>query len=345
MSWLQITGLLATMMLGRLLGAQESTTTTLHVYTNLIQIPVLVLNPDWGRHAPVPEDHFRIAVDGGTLIPPKHVRREGDDAIDLSILMDAADQNDALLPRVGKALRQIAPGLLQAHDRVSIYAMDCELLRSRLTGPPDGAKLEQQVDAALNHWKTYRSEHHERNCRQDVPLMDALMVATDDASRMPGRHVILAITNGKDHGSRRQWSEVKTFAQATGVAVFGMEYKPEREKNTRSAEIPEDRFNLVCQLTGGMVMSAGEDSLRTQLERFITTLRERYIVEFPRSNHVTAGAHSILVSVGDPLAIVRPAGIAVPLADPNLLADPTTVPSDNTLAPEPGQRKILPVPK
>jgi hypothetical protein len=38
---------------------------------------------------------------------------------------------------------------------------------------------------------------------------------------------------------------------------------------------------------------------------------------------------------------IRPSGISVPMPDPAVLADPTTVPSDPSHAPEQGQRRIM----
>ena len=91
---------------------QEDRTATLHAYTNLIRIPVLVLTGGWGTHQAVPEGRFLLSVDGGPSIRLKHVRRRGNDAIELSILLDAADEADKMLPEVGVALRQLTPEYL-----------------------------------------------------------------------------------------------------------------------------------------------------------------------------------------------------------------------------------------
>jgi hypothetical protein len=40
-------------------------------------------------------------------------------------------------------------------------------------------------------------------------------------------------------------------------------------------------------------------------------------------------------------AFIRPAGISVPVVDPAVLADPTTVPSDPSSTPELGKRRVL----
>ena len=66
--------------------------------------------------------------------------------------------------------------------------------------------------------------------------------------------------------------------------------------------------------------------MRKGLVRLIDMLRDRYILEYPRSNDETAGVHDLLITVPDARAYVRPAGIAVSVADKKLLADPLTLP-------------------
>ena len=62
---------------------------TLHVYTNLIQIPTLVLGPSLESiKKPIAENRFSVSIDDGPWFPAIHVRPEGDDPIALSILLD-----------------------------------------------------------------------------------------------------------------------------------------------------------------------------------------------------------------------------------------------------------------
>jgi hypothetical protein len=71
-------------------------------------------------------------------------------------------------------------------------------------------------------------------------------------------------------------------------------------------------------------------------------VRERYIVDFPRPVNSTAGRHSFEVRIEKTPAFIRPAGISIPIADPAVLADPTTVPSDPNLTPVQGNRTEVP---
>src|ERR1700677_21643 len=76
-------GMLAVGWCGRVLCAQDVTTTTLHVYASTIQIPVLVLGTDRQPTAPVASGRFKVSLDDGPKFRATHVRLEGDDPISL----------------------------------------------------------------------------------------------------------------------------------------------------------------------------------------------------------------------------------------------------------------------
>lgn len=77
------------------------------------------------------------------------------------------------------------------------------------------------------------------------------------------------------------------------------------------------------------------------IHRFVTLVRERYIVEFPRPANATSGEHVKEIRISGEDYFIRPAGTSVPLPDPALLVDPTTVPSDPSLTPEVGKRRPM----
>ena len=56
------------------------------------------------------------------------------------------------------------------------------------------------------------------------------------------------------------------------------------------------------------------------------------------------GEHDLVVSIDKSHYFIRPSGISVPITDPALLADPTTVRADPSHAPEFGSRKVIVAP-
>ena len=336
---------------GALLG-QSSGPMTLHVYVNTIQVPVLVLGPKLNRVGPIATNRFSVSFDSGPRFPVSHARLEGDDPISLTILLDVSGYSARLMSNVSDGIAGLAPNWLHPHDNVSIYALDCTLTRSAEL-PAEASILKRAVDNALAPWRSRTSVEHAGGCKQTIHLWDALVYATNRLRELPGRRVILVLTDGNDEGSRNTWNELRLFAQTSAVAVFAVRSTAVSPETTLDSSFApwqvssiysramEDPLNGVCQLSGGVVFTTDERSLAKTLQRFTSILRERYIVEFPRPKG-TAGPHDMEVRVNKGADyFIRPTGISVPIADPALARDPTTVPTNPAHEPEMGTRKIL----
>src|SRR5277367_6784734 len=162
---------------GAALAAQEGPTSrdepihTLHVYTNLIQIPTLVLGPNLEQlKAPIAESRFSVSIDSGRWFRATHVRPEGDDPISLSILLDVDGDEAELMPKIGDAIASLAPLDLHPKDHVSIYALDCSLIRSLNDVPAESGVLKAGVDSVLESWTFRRRNRHSPHCKQSVHL-------------------------------------------------------------------------------------------------------------------------------------------------------------------------------
>jgi hypothetical protein len=329
---------------GSLAGAQDGATPTLHVYTNTIQIPVLVLGANREPMPPIASSRFKVSLDDGPKFRATHVRPEGDDPITLAILLDVSGKE--LLPKMSEAIAVLAPDSLSLRDHVSVYALDCSLIRSLDDVPAEQERLKRGVDAALRAWTDRGGRKRGADCAHPAHLWDSLAFITGALHGLPGRHVILAVTNGNDKGSKHSWSELRTYAQATGVAIFGLRYVPEEPGLLHFLDISsEDAFNSLCELSGGMVLTASKRSEAEVLKRFTSIVRGRYIVEFPRPARSETGEHNLVVSIDKSNAFIRSSGISLPIADPAVLADPMTVPSDPSRTPEYGNRRILTTPQ
>jgi hypothetical protein len=316
-----------------LLYGQSSPPLTFHAYANLLQIPVLVLSPYLKPLPLISASKFAISLDSGPKFRPTHVRLEGDDPISLAILLDVSEPDAELVPDIEDAIAGLSPTFLNRSDRVSIYALDCSLTRSLYDVPADSTELKNGVEVALRLWNS-RRQRKEARCKKTMHLWDTLVYITENLSSRPGRRVILAVTDGRDWGSSNTWNGLRRFAAASSVAIFGM-------TSHESIPSPEDVFDSVCGLTGGLVLTTNRAKISQDLERFTTMLRERYILEFPRTDNAPAGPHRIDVTVLNSNAVIRTTGITVPIEDPRILADPTTVPSDPSHAPQLGKRRIL----
>lgn len=335
--------------------AQDAGVPTLHVYADLIQIPVLVLSKKREQVKPIARERFSVSLDSGPWFPASHVRLEGNDPISLAILLDVHGDESELMPMAAKVLSGLAPGYLHPNDRVSVYGLDCEMVRSEQNAPVGPLSLQLGVTAVLQSWTARqvssgtKDRHADKtrspDCESKINLWDALTYMTRQLSDQPGRRVILTMSSGVDGGSKTSWNDLRVFAQSMGVAIFGVTYVPQTAAGSlRWSSGAENAFNAMCQLTGGVVLLAVPVDLDMQLKRFTEIVRERYIVEFPRPARGSPGEHSLQVRIAKSHDMIRPAGISVPIQDANVLADPSTVPVDPSTAPEFGTRKILVAP-
>lgn len=319
----------------------------LHVYTDLVQIPTLVLSPTHGTLQQIDTRKFRVSLDSGPLFQPTHVRLEGDDPITLAILLDVSLDPKHLPKNLGADIAALAPGMLHPEDHISIYALDCSLIRTANNVPANSPEIEQDVDDALQLPNSH-GKKGDSACAGSLHLWNALAAITLQLSDLPGRRVILAITSGVDGGSSLKWVDARNFADDASVAVFGLRLPVyQNSLVVQSLALQngqfeqEDPFNIICQLSGGIILRTHGRELPQVLDKFVNRVRGRYILEFPRPANSTTGRHSILVTMKGTDDFIRPTGIAVPLLNRAILTDPTTIPSDPARTPKMGKRRML----
>jgi hypothetical protein len=336
-----------------------SSTPTLHVYTNLKQIPVLVLTHDYVRMKPIDPSGFRLSLDSGPRFRPTYVRREGDDPISLAILIDASKPDNELLPSLIQSIAGLPPDFLHPQDRVSVYAIDCTLIRTTYDSAANPAVLADGVQRAMSPWQIRQTQNEELkkqkkpplpSCRPTLPLWDSMAEVLHDLDQQPGRLVLLAITDGEDTGSRTIWKDVMLHAQLHSETVFGLLPNPTiiLQKSLETSEMfpflnnHEDKFEQICVNSGGIQLQAGEHTAIYRLKEFTQMLRERYILEFPRATNEEAGIHTLAVTYRKKSNLyIAAAGITVPIASEEERKGANTIQSDPSRAPTEGDRKVL----
>jgi hypothetical protein len=309
---------------------QDDSVPTLRVYTNLVQTAVIVLDLDRKPIPPVPESRFFVSLDGGPRFRVTHARLEGDDPISLAILLDLNQPFPDLMKYVGDSMATLAPLFLNSKDQISIYSMDCQLLLAESRVPAQPAALKQAINRALQSW-TARGRNPPKDCKKPIHLWDSLTGVTQTIARQPGHRVILAVTDGVDRGSKISWNALSIDAALNGVAIFGLLDSP-----------PQLVLNNICDATGGMLLTTDRKTLPKSLQAFTAILRGRYIVEFPRPRSNVPGYHGMEISVDRTIAFIRTSGAQIPLDDPTIVNDPSTIQSDPTHAPTLGSHRPPP---
>jgi hypothetical protein len=337
-------------------------TPTLHIYTNLRQVPVLVLSHDYRRMKPVDTSGFLLSLDSGPRFRPTYVRREGDDPISLGILIDESDPQSELLPALAEAIAALPPDFLHPQDHVSVYAVDCSLIRTTYDASASPAVLADGVQRAMAPWQIRQTQNEELKkqkkpppppCRIGLPLWDSMTEVLLDLDQQPGRRVLLAITDGEDTGSKALWKDVMLHAQLHSVSVFGLLQNPVIQRSLETSEMTafhsllvkssEDKFEQICVNSGGIQLQANGHTTIFRLKEFTQMLRERYILEFPRATDEEAGLHTLAVSYRKKSNFyIAATGISVPIASDDERKGASTIPADPSRAPTEGTRKVLP---
>lgn len=293
---------------------------TIRVYANLMQIPVLILSQ---RHQSLPlidATKFTVRLDTRQPFRPGVVRQQGDDPITLAILLDGSSP-DALLPLLLESLPVMADRQLTGRDRVAVYGMDgCKLRRFSTLVPASGFFVADSVKRALAYLPYQPGMGR---CDGPIGLWDAVDYLTGTLADEPGRRVVMAVTNGQDHGSSRVQAEtLRKDANHNGVAIFAVAERyrvPHLDPQLRHGDPGSKAGSWLQEITegsGGMVIETTRNNLLYTFSRFVQLLRGRYIVEFPRPTGLSGGTSTISIACGQPRAFIRPAGTSVPITDP-----------------------------
>jgi len=299
-------------------------TETLHVSTSLIEIPLLIRNSRGALPIPsLPAGSIEVKLGDGAWLRPNFVRQEGQDPIDLAILLD---QNSPVsdLPRpLTQALSSLSSLSLTSADHVSLFVMDCSSVRVTSV-PADPAQVSNTIMSAI----TPPEQSGKHTCKEGGRLWDTLAVVTRTLQQSPRRRVILAITEGKDHGSVLTQKDLVDRAQSSAVAIFHLD----PVNNSFGLQVNQG-LPLIAQSSGGLSLGVEQGSLRQTVQLAITMLRGRYIVQLRVPSDAQAGHLRLAARVTELTSerfTVRITGNSAPLPNPGQVvnAPPQVAKSD-----------------
>jgi hypothetical protein len=316
--------------------------TTLHVYTNLAQVPVMVLGPNGERlKKEIEPSRFSVSIDSGPWFTATHVRREGDDPIELALLLDLHGNTLPAVPKIEEQIAGLAPNLLHAVDHVTVYGLDCNLTRGPRSVAASRENLERGTELALRGWEMRTKSKPVGRCAEQSGVVRALTAIVRELSIAPGRRVIVAVTDGQDDVNSGDWLNLRNYAQISSVPIYGVVIASAIQLPSYPIRIRrDDPFTSVCDMSGGMVMAIRSPALKETLEGMITKLRDRYIVEFPRPSNSTVGRHTMEVRVEKSKDdFIRISGITMSLPDATVLKDPNTLLVGPSNTPVQGERR------
>jgi VWFA-related protein len=308
----------------------------LHAYANLVQVPALALTENFKPLPSIQREQFFLRIDRGPAFHATHMHIEGDEPLSIAILLDASGSQDRLVSALSKALGDLAETSLTPRDQVKLYAADCRLVHSSIDLSPDPDLLRSSLKNILAAYTLHNGKSHGA-CAHSLRMWDSAAYAIRSLADFPGRRVLLLVSSGDDRKSLYTPATLRHLATSDSVAIFAVrdlqrfqgDFSPGRalppEIYLGLADKSEDPFTELCESTGGVIMTLYPQSLPEGLQQFVTMLRSRYILEFPRPDEHIIGEHSIDVSIPSQPSIIVTAGVTIALPSAELDADPTTI--------------------
>jgi hypothetical protein len=333
--------------------ASETKPYVLHVYANLVQVPVLALDTNFKPLPPLEASNIDVSLDSGPIFHPTKLHIEGGEPIALSIVLDASGDQESLLRKFADASETMAASSLRQHDRLTLFAVDCRIIRSSLNLSVQPHVLETAVNHALSA-ATLHDGKDRGKCGRSLRLWDTAAIAAKELTQQPGRRMLVIVSNGQDRKSTFSSIQLREFAADHSIAVFGL-----RDLDRYAGDVgtpfnrhvagvyysdrikEENNYRELCEATGGLILTTPVSQLTASLARLLSMMRGRYILEFPRAANATPGRHSIDVTLPSRLAYIVVSGVTVAMPDADTEKDPTTIHT----APSPavmGARRMLP---
>jgi hypothetical protein len=315
-------------------------TYTLHVYTNLVQIPTLILNIDFDLPHPVPIEKIDISLDRGPNFHPVKMHMEGHEPVSLSMLIDVRYDLLHRLPEkyLAQMIGSFAKHSLGPEDSLTLYAVHCRMASSQPLIHP----TEEAVETAVRGLLLQRGLHGDtpgQPCNELPDLWSATAHVAQQMTGTSGHRALLLVSSGKNLGGPSEAEVVRELALYNNIAIFSVHsignYIADIGFQSEIAAHPiiistlpkggPDPFFEMSASTGGLAIASMDMYLEGCFERVMTMMRGRYILEFPRPDKDEPGMHSIDVTVPSSKLYIVTAGVSYPNESPEQRNAPNTI--------------------
>jgi hypothetical protein len=325
----------------------------LHAYTDLLRVPALVVDRKDMPLGSLNLQSFQLQIDSGPRFRPTAFHMEDNEPLNLALVLDASGAESDLLKQLPLTPGNGLPTTLLPHDTYSVYAFDCHVIRSARAMPYPEAATRKSVTQALDAPVLFDTRGR---CHDRKRLWDAMQIAADDLAAQPGWRIMLVLSDGEDSGSSAKWATLRDTVIHSSIAIFSLHdrytfhdpgsayYAGSRSRGfggSISADSTENLFAELVGRSGGEILPATVKDLGQKLDHVLALVRSRYILQFSRPLNMESGLHHLDVHTSAHGAIVLASGVSVPARDPSILRDPTTVPTDASKLPVPGNRKPM----
>ncbi|HEX4954370.1 MAG TPA: VWA domain-containing protein [Thermoanaerobaculia bacterium] len=231
------------------------------VEVNLVEVYTVVTDRDGRPVRELAPKDFEVRLGG----KPQSLERASfatDVPLLLGLLVDTSGSMEFLLPEAKQAAGQFLSQSLGKIDRAFVVDFSD---RPRLRHRPSGSVAE-----LLASFRTFQAAG-------STALYDALLFSLLEFSSQPGRHALVALTDGSDTHSRSGPNKVIQYARRLGVPVYLIVLGGERAvTGTASLEI-----EAIAKQTGGrLAFPESVEELSSVYQQIQAELRSQYLLTF-----------------------------------------------------------------
>jgi VWFA-related protein len=226
-----------------------STTTTLSVNAQLVNLPVIVRDKKGALVQSLTKDDFVLSVDG----KPQTIRyfdRDNNLPLTLGLLVDTSMSQRNVLDEERTASASFVDQMVTAPEKraadqafVIQFARETELLQDLTSSRP-------KLQAALKEIGDSNSGANSNDSSQDsgnsgnsngrggrrgggTALYDAIFLSTDELmAKQHGRKALVILTDGVDNGSKESLTHAIEAAQRADTVVYSIYFKGEDHQNS-----------------------------------------------------------------------------------------------------------------
>jgi len=266
------------------LAAQSRETTRFRVDVNLVRLQAIVKDSSGTPVGTLTRDDFRI-YDNGVLQQIALFAVDTQAPLSVAMLVDTSGSTAVKLPEETRSVVRFLDALLDDSnpgDRVSLYSFSHDVVLER-GFTRDTGLLESDL-------KQLKGE-------AGTSLYDAIYFASQALESRDGRRVILAVTDGADTTSVRDFHAALEAAHAADTAIYGIIIVPVASDAGRHVA-GENALTSLALGTGGRVVAATwGDVLDSAFADILRDLRTQYLLGYyPRDvPYTTERFHQIEV--------------------------------------------------
>jgi Ca-activated chloride channel family protein len=231
-----------------------------------VPIYVSVVDRNGTTQAKVDRTLFRIKDNDadGTIV---EFGSAFDQPISIALLIDSSASMTYNLPRAVQAAAEFVNGTLKEGDRCSVTAIQ-EVPRRKQPLTDDKAALTQALQTMQPSGTT--------------ALFDAIAIALRELKDEKNRRAIVALTDGGDTDSIRDYEEIEKIAAEAGVPLYFIAYNTGQTTHPRDLE----RLKHLAALTGGFAAVATTQNLTAKYGEIEKDLRAQFAILYKVADFV-----------------------------------------------------------